>query len=135
MSWDYVERKVTEALKISRGNATLARKQILAWTYEDTKLLAELTKPHMTGIISHAIGHVVSKAEREGDANAEQPAIITEQDVDEKFGLEILKAIAGGATPRFGTENNAPRVGKQKASQSHVDAINRIASKKKKKDD
>ena len=130
MSWDYVERKVMEALKISRGNTTVARKQILAWTYEDTKLLAELTKPHMAGIIGHAIGHVVNKKEKEEEQQKPEQKAISEQDINEEFGLEILKAIAGGGTPKFGIENNSARPKKQAASKNHVDAINQIARNK-----
>lgn len=128
MGWDYVERKVTEALKITRGNPTKARQQIIAWTYEDNKLLYELTKPHMTGIVGHAIGHVANKQKHEKD----QPDLqgVSEQDLEGDFGLEILKAIAGGGSPQFGVESNAARVGKKQASKSHIDAINKMAGKK-----
>ncbi|MEM6780733.1 MAG: hypothetical protein AAF569_02600 [Pseudomonadota bacterium] len=129
MSWDYVERKVMEALKITRGNPTKARQQLIAWTYEDNKLLYELTKPHMTGIAGHAIGHVVNK-ENNKDEHKPNLQTVSEQDLNGDFGLEILKAIAGGGSPQFGVENNAPRVGKKQASKSHIDAINQMAGKK-----
>jgi hypothetical protein len=127
MSWDYVERKVKEALQITRGNPMRARQQIIAWTYEDSKLLYELTKPHMSGIVGHAIGHVMNKAEHEKDTPT--PQKVPEQDINGEFGLELLKALAGGGSPQFGVENNAPRTGKAQASKSHVDAIKRMAKK------
>ena len=132
MSWDYVERKVMEALKLSRGNVARARKQIMAWTYEDNKLLAELTKPHMKGIIGHAIAHVQNKESKDEEVATGAP--ISEQDVKDEFGLEILKAIAAGGSPRFGNESAAPRVGKKTASKTHIDAINQIAGKPPKDD-
>ena len=128
MGWDYVERKVMEALKITRGNPNKARQQLIAWTYEDNKLLYELTKPHMTGIAGHAIGHVVNKKNQE--ESEPELKTVSEQDLNGEFGLEILKAIAGGGSPQFGVENNAPRVKKKQASKSHIDAINQMAGKK-----
>jgi hypothetical protein len=130
MTWDYVERKVMEALKITRGNPTKARQQLIAWTYEDNKLLYELTKPHMTGIVGHAIAHVVNKQNNEDDEAKPDLQTVSEQDLNGDFGLEILKAIAGGGSPKFGVENNAPRVPKKQASKSHIDAINMMAGKK-----
>lgn len=130
MSWDYVERKVMEALKITRGNPTKARQQIIAWTYEDNKLLYELTKPHMTGIVGHAIGHVVNKKNSEAEDSKPDLKTVSEQDLNGDFGLEILKAIAAGGSPQFGVESNAPRVKKKQASQSHIDAINALTGKK-----
>lgn len=130
MTWEYVERKILEALKISGGNVPQARKHIMAWTYEDNKLLYELAKPHMTGIVSHAIGHVIKKQEDEA-AQSNQPKIkpVPEQTREEEFGMEILKAIATGGSPRFGLESNAPRLGKKEASQKHIDAITKMAKK------
>jgi hypothetical protein len=60
MSWDYVEKKIQEALHLTRGNQTRARQQIIAWAMDDPKLLQTLVKPHMVGITAHAIGRVVS---------------------------------------------------------------------------
>lgn len=131
MSWDYVERKVTEALKITRGNAVKARQQLIAWTYEDNKLLYELTKPHMTGIAGHAIGHVINKQNQEAEGKKPDLKTVSEQDINGDFGLEILKAIAAGGSPQFGSESNAPRVKKKQASQSHIDAIKAMTGKKK----
>lgn len=131
MSWDYVERKVKEALQITRGNPMRARQQLIAWTYEDSKLLYELTKPHMTGIVGHAIAHV-EKKEQEEKAGVKKKAPMTsirEQDINGEFGLELLKALAGGGSPQFGVESNMAPTGKSQASQKHVDTLKKIAKK------
>ncbi len=86
----------------------------------------------MTGIVGHAIGHVTNKAKQEKEAkeNKTPPKKIPEQDINGEFGLELLKALAGGGSPQFGAESASPRAGRSQASQSHIDAINRMTGKK-----
>ena len=43
MSREYAEQKIKQALELTRGNATQARQQVIAWCHEDTKLLQALT--------------------------------------------------------------------------------------------
>lgn len=132
MNRDYSESKIREALKLSGGNATRARQQIIAWAFDDTKLLHELMAPHMTGIVAHAINHVMAAKEKP------RPAVIEPQQVaadvkQDPFGLEILKAIALGNPAQFGLENANATSRKQVASQRHVDAIKEMVSKGKTK--
>src|SRR5688572_30825087 len=101
MSREYAEKRIRQALEMFKGNETKARQQIIAWTYEDTKLLQALTQPHITGIVAHAIGRVVNMKD-EGDIPPEPEIDLSEGG---EFGIEILKAIAGGGTARFGQEN------------------------------
>ncbi len=132
MSREYAERRIREALKLTNGNATKARQQIIAWTYDDSKLLHALTMPHMTGIVAHAIGRVLSMGEE-----AEIPPIpdvksVNASDADSKaFGMEILKAIALGHPTQFGQESASVPIKKQAASQQHIDAIKQMVSKSK----
>ena len=65
MSREYAEKRIKDALKQARGNATKARQQIIAWTNEDPKLLQALAQPHLTGIVAHAINRVIYKQETE----------------------------------------------------------------------
>ncbi len=127
MSRDYIEKRVKEALKLTGGNATKARTQIIQWAQEDSKLLYGLAYPHLTGIVAHAISRVQNrKLEPEAVPTIPDPS----SDPDKLFGLEILKAIAGGGAARFGLENDAAPVRKQPASQRHIDAIRQMAGKK-----
>lgn len=129
MSRAYAEQRIRQALELSRGNQAKARQQIIAWCFEDTKLLHELVQPHMTGIISHAISRVVNLKD-EPETRSEPKIDISKGG---EFGIEILKSIVGANTAKFGQENASPPVKKQAASQRHIDAIKSIASKSPKK--
>lgn len=127
MNREYSESKIREALKLSGGNATRARQQIIAWAFDDTKLLHELMAPHMTGIVAHAINHVMATKERVVAPVPQAPKVAADA-TNDPFGMEILKAIALGNPAQFGLENNAPAK-RQAASQRHVDAIKQMVSK------
>lgn len=128
MSLEYAQRKILEALKLTRGNAAKARQQIMAWTYEDPKLLQALTKPHLTGIVAHAVNRVITKQKDPVPQNVQAP-----MNKDESFGRELLKSIAGSDTAIFGQENVAPPISRSQASQNHIKAIQQIARKQPKK--
>lgn len=125
MSREYTIDKIKEALHITRGNSVQARQQVAAWAMSDPKLLKELAKPHLTGIVAHAVGRVVS-----GKADEPLAAPATEKkaelDNNDSFGMDILKAIAGGGTAQFGQEGHARPLKKQGVSQRHLDAIQQL---------
>jgi len=127
MNREYSESKIREALKLSGGNATKARQLIINWAFEDNKLLHELMAPHMTGIVAHAINHVMAMKEKPVPP-VPQPVKVPSGAKNDAFGMEILKAIALGNPAQFGLENNVPGK-KQPASQRHVDAIKQMVSK------
>ncbi len=127
MTRDYVEKRIKEALKLTGGNATKARTQIIAWAQEDSRLLYGLAHPHLTGIVAHAISRAQNKKTEPGLI---PPIPDSDADPDSLFGLEILKSIAGGGAARFGLENEAAPMKKQPASQRHIDAIRQMAGKK-----
>ncbi|HPD82724.1 MAG: hypothetical protein R3D88_01730 [Alphaproteobacteria bacterium] len=130
MSREYAEKKIKEALHLTRGNATKARQQVIAWAMEDHKLLKELVRPHMIGITAHAVGRVMSgKTEPEPVPMA---SVDPQEDKNNSFGMEILRTIAGGDTAQFGQENFGRPVKKQSASQAHIDAIQAMINKSKK---
>ena len=135
MSIEYAESRIKEALKLSGGNTIKARQQIIAWTYEDSKLLHALAKPHLSGIVAYNIERVASgraDAAKEAKPPEKKPAAkkANGKAKEEQFGLEILKAVAG-SPEIFGLEDpGAPRK-KPGVSQSHIDAITAMASKKK----
>lgn len=121
MSREYAEKRIKDALKKTGGNATKARQQVIAWTYEDPKLLHALTKSHLTGIVAYNIERILSGR---GAAVSDAPKKQTQaQSEEENFGKELLKAIAGNSGATFGLEGySAPRK-KAKVSQGHIDAI------------
>lgn len=138
MSLEYAERRIAEALKHCGGNAAKARQQIIAWTYEDPKLLHALAKPHLSGIVAYNIERVASgraEAARKQTQEAKPEAAAPQRELseDEKFGLEILKAVANSSGATFGFEDlGGPRKGG--VSQDHINAIKAMASKNKTSD-
>lgn len=131
MSREYAEARIREALRLAKGNTTRARQQIIAWTFEDPKLLQALARPHMTGIVAHAIGRVVHMEEMEGAEPPDMPEGLNM--APESFGKEILSALRGGEAPTFGLESgaSAPPQRRGQASKSHIEALKRIARESK----
>ena len=131
MSREYAEKRIREALKQAKGNATKARQLIMGWTSEDARLLQALAKPHLTGIVAHAINHVIYHQDDEEEPE-EIPATPQSLNMEpDTFGKEILRALQSSDTARFGRESAAPPAKRPKASQSHIDALKQIAKKKK----
>ncbi len=130
MSRDYAIKKIKEALHATRGNAAAARQQVISMAMQDPALLKELVRPHMTGIVAHAVNRVVNgKTEPESIPTPEVKAMTSQSSEEEKFGLDILKAIAGGESAQFGQENYGRPIKKQGVSQSHLDAIQAMIDK------
>lgn len=134
MSQEYVEKRIRDALKKTHGNATKARQQIIAWTYEDSKLLHAITRAHLSGIVAYNIERVLSgRSSASGAGAAEQAAransasgmgMEASNQQEEHFGKELLKAVAGNSGATFGLEGySAPRKRPPKVSQGHIDAI------------
>ena len=132
MSMDYVEKRVKEALKLSKGNALKARKQLMAWTYEDVKLLHALTQNHLSGIVAYHIDRVKSGR----SDKAKIPPLMSKKAAaskkPESFGMEILKAVVNSGE-LFGLETPGMTRKRGQASQRHINAINQMASKSKPK--
>lgn len=130
MNREYAEQKIREALKSSGGNAASARQKVIAWAFDDAKLLHELVAPHITGITAHAVNRVMTMKEKPKPAVPEAPKPLPEGTNNDPFGMEILKAIALGNPAQFGLESGIP-IKKQAASQRHIDAIRQMVSKDK----
>lgn len=145
MSLEYAQSRIKEALRLSGGNQVKARRQIIAWTFEDAKLLHALAKPHLSGIVAYNVERVASgraEAAKKAKAEAQQQAVPKKaekkggpggKDAEERFGLEILKAIAG--SPQiFGLEDPGAPVHRAGVSQAHMDAIAALTKSNKKPD-
>lgn len=144
MSLEYAEQRIKEAIKLhGRNNQAKVRQQIIAWTFEDFKLLQALAKPHLSGVVAYHVERVLSgrsekakaasqPAARTKTQAASKPAQISKQ--EESFGMEIMKAIASDSGSLFGFENTgAPTKRPGQVSQSHVDALRQMATKSKSK--
>lgn len=127
MSREYAEGRIKEALKLSKGNPTKARQRVMAWTFEDPKLLQALSHPHLTGIVAHAIGRVIHMQELGDPEIAEAPETLDM--TPETFGKEILNALQSNGAAMFGQESNAAPMHRGAASKRHIDALKYIASK------
>lgn len=126
MSREYAENRIRDALKLHRGNATRARQQVMAWAVDDQRLLLALASPHLTGIVAHAVNRVISKTDREGDEEQDAPRSLDLP--PDTFGREMLRALSSRDTTVFGRDNGIPG-GRTPASQSHIDAMRRLAGK------
>ena len=132
MSQEYAESRIREALKLSKGNATKARAQIIAWAVDDHRLLLALARPHLTGVVAHAINRVQSRPELEDTSRPPLKPKSLDMSPD-SFGREILNALSSQDTPVFGLEGGSSTPRPKKASQSHIDALKAMASKSRKK--
>lgn len=131
----YVENRIREALKKARGNKNLARQQIIAWTYEDAKLLHALARPHLDGIVSYNIDRLLSGrsgAAKEEGVNArpqtKTPASAAQKAKADDFGMELLRAVAASDATIFGQEAGAPPAKRGQASRRHVEALMKMAA-------
>jgi len=131
MSREYAEKRIREALQHSKGNPTRARQQIIAWAADDPKLLLALARPHLTGIVAHAVSRVIDRPEEDMDVPEDRPADPAGIDMTpEGFGKEILQILSNQNTTVFGQESSAPPSRRKPASQRHIDALRQIAKKK-----
>lgn len=135
MAQTYLENRIEEALKKSKGNQTKARQLVTSMAIEDDQLLLALAKPHLNAIVAHAISHHASviKKKKAKSADDDIPEVPKSATGEEGFGLDLLKALGGNNVPKFGKEDAAPPVRKVKASSQHVNALKMMASKSKTK--
>lgn len=131
MSREYAEKRIKEALKKANGNAVKARQQVIAWTYEDPKLLHALTKAHLTGIVAYNIERILS-----GRGTADEHPIPDTKPAsskaakEENFGKELLKAVAGNSGATFGLESYSRGPSKRpQVSKNHINAIKAMTRK------
>lgn len=131
----YLQTCIQEALKKAKGNETKARALIAAQAMEDEKLLQALAKPHLSGIVAHAVGRIaIQQKNKKAESYDELPVAPKAPrggKSENEFGLDLLKALGGANVPKFGVEDAAPRMGKKQASQQHVNALKLMAAKSK----
>lgn len=129
----YLQTCILAALKQAKGNETKARQIIALQAMEDEKLLQALAKPHLSGIVAHAVGRIaIQQRNKKSDDFDDLPLTPkTVKGSKNEFGLDLLKALGGQNVPKFGIEDAAPHIGKKQASQQHVNALKLMAAKSK----
>lgn len=137
MSSTYVETRIKDALKASKGNKARASQQLIAWAMQDIKLLQGLTRAHLGGIVAYNVDRVASgRAEVTRSKPAPKPktaAPITKPATGDGFGKELLKAVASENAAVFGLETYSSPSGTTQTSQRHIDAMSQIVSASKNK--
>lgn len=127
---NYAEQVIKKALAQSGGNAARARQNIMTLCAQDDKLLQALSRPHLTGIVAHAVNRVIhQKTIRAKSSVSPSPNVRKEDFSDQDFGKEILKAIAANSGAVFGQEAYAAPQKRGKASKSHIDALKKMTGK------
>ena len=132
MTLNYTENRLKEALRLSNGNTAKAKKQIFAWLYEDHKLLLDITRPHLNGIVAYALSRALSSMSKTDEEILEEQAQEAKSSVGKKqsMGKDILRGFASKDAVQFGQESDSGRPLKRKAaSQNHVDVIHMMAAK------
>jgi hypothetical protein len=124
MSHEYAMSRVRDAIEKSEGNHLKAQRLILSWIEKDHTLLFGLVMPHMQGIITHAVSHVLNPPP---PPKKPAPRRLDVAGESSEFGAALLQGLKtenvsfGEATPK-----GIAKPGK--ASQKHIDAINHLAS-------
>ena len=133
MSWNYARDQIERALAATKGNALAATRLVMEAALNDARLMTELAAPHLKGIVSHAVSYVV-RDQASGKARAQGGGAIPDSPEAmnmplDQFGRELLGALSGRDTPRFGTEayGAAPGGPKKPVSKAHIEAIKKIA--------
>lgn len=131
MSINYTENRIKEALRLNNGNIGEAKRQIFAWLYEDHKLLLDVTRPHLNGIVAYAVqrtlNHMTKSDEEMLEEVAEDAAMSSS--MKDQVGKEILKGFISKEAPQFGQESVAVPLRKKAASQNHIDTMQLLAAK------
>ncbi len=132
MAHDYAEKKMREALVQSGGNATQAQRILIEWALDDQILLIALTQHHLKGIVAHAIERTISKDKPEREKISKPQTKPEPIDMPpESFGRDLLKALSGRNSIRFGLEGASGRpivTRRKQASQQHIDALKSMSS-------
>jgi hypothetical protein len=137
MGWSYVSQRITEALNKVDQNPTQVKKLLATLIVEDPRFLIELTKPHIDGILSHAINRCLHEDTTEDGKSAglkdTNSGSIVSQESD--LAQELVRIL--GDTPvgthanaEFGRENEFARLPKKPVSASHIKAIEAIVKKR-----
>ena len=135
MSLNYTENRIKEALRLHNGNVSEAKKQIFAWLYEDHKLLLDVTRPHLNGIVAYATDRVLRRMMKSDDEILEEEAQEAGRSSNKKatVGKDILRGFVSKEALQFGREADGIPLRKKAASQKHIDTMQMLAAASRKK--
>lgn len=68
MAKSYLQTCILDALAKAKGNETKARQIISSQALEDDQLLLALAKPHLSGIVAHAVGRISIQEQKKKNA-------------------------------------------------------------------
>jgi hypothetical protein len=122
MSHEYAMSRVRDALEKAEGNHSKAQRLVLTWIEKDHSLLFGLVAPHLQGIISHAVNHASTPPKKKMPKK-----INLDEESSDQFGLALVQGMRG-TSGNFGEALPRDLSKPGKASQKHIDAINKLAS-------
>lgn len=127
----YFENRVKEALRLHEGNERLAKDQIFAWLLEDHKLLLDVTKPHLNGIVSYSMERILNRLSKTDEELLEEVSMdaVYSSSGRDQVGKDILKGFISKNAPKFGQESIAAPLKKKRASKKHEDTMRLLAGK------
>ncbi|MGB4107003.1 MAG: hypothetical protein WBK55_04325 [Alphaproteobacteria bacterium] len=123
---EYAERYIRDALKMSKGNNVKATKQVLEWALEDERLMRALVGPNLKSIVAYNVERVASGRSEKAKSLEPLARKIKGKNSQEKFGMELLKAVVDDHATVFGFEDQPAR--RKSASQDHIEAIKKLAN-------
>lgn len=132
MSYEYAMSRVRDALEKSEGNHLKAQRTLLSWIEKDHSLLLGLSAPHLQGIISYALKQAALPEKKAMPKHVDLP-----EEATGEFGEAMLQSLKGGRAEGvgFAQPSGVGGISKPgKASQSHIDAITKLAGGKKDKE-
>ena len=124
-SKEYVAGRVRAALAEAKGNASAARRILIAECGRDARLMRGLVAPYLPGIVAHAVGQSSDEAAK--PSKAELPANVLETVVG-----RLGKAIGETRLPRGMTALTEPP-SRPAAGARHQEAIRQLADAYKQK--
>lgn len=124
----YVQDKVIDALKASKGMRGPAKRRLAALCATDEQFLLDLVAPHLSAILDHAVQHY---ARAELTKLAKPSAKPTRaKGSQEPSGKAMLQRFVNQDTPVFGLDDPNQGTGKRPAaSAQHRAAIGKIAKR------
>lgn len=127
---NYTENRIKEALRLCDGNTARAKKQIFAWLYEDHKLLLDMTRPHLNGIVAYAVSRALARMTKTDEELLEETASEAALSGSRKnsIGKDILRGFASKDAPQFGHESDGIPLKRKVASQKHIDTMHMLAA-------
>ncbi len=138
ISNNYAKKRIKDALLISNGNYATAQRLILSWLKDDSLLLRELAIPHFKSMVGYALQEYGQEIEAKNLKKTNLLSKVQEQDTKnndiDNFGQAMLQNMSSsGSMQNFGFTSDSELTPPAKTSKRHVNAIMKIAKKKKAK--